>query len=770
MSMKRKEILGLLLMGLGVLVLLSLISYNPLEEPTISKNVVISNWMGILGVFISHYLIKYTIGAAAFVVPVLLILWGWWLFARRNFRVLLRFTVYVLILALLVATALALPAVKERIGGTVGFRYSGLVGGMLAKALHDFLGYIGGIILLVLLALVIIRGYFSWSFYGPFDYLRQRRRKHAPRKTREPKEKKSRRRAAKEQHQAAGPTITVPSKPTVTAKKTPVIGGAEQEDLERPETPVVPRTATPPKVDESAGEPEFTIDKAISDDDIEQIDSLDEKAARRDYILPSLDYLDYPDEAGETVSQEEMLENARLLEESLLTFGVEGHVVHVSPGPVITRYEIEPASGVRVSRIAGLADDLARVLKAKRIRIVAPIPGKSVVGVEIPNRHPSIVYLRSIVGSKLFADSPSKLTIALGKTTSGDVSVLDLAQMPHLLIAGATGSGKSVCINTIITSILYRAKPHEVKFVLIDPKKLELSAYKALEKYHLITSEDLDEYVVTRADNAIIALRSAEAEMERRYDILAGATVRNIGEYNKKVEKGQLDQKYLPYIVVVIDELADLMMTSAKEVEEPITRLAQMSRAVGIHLIIATQRPSVDVITGVIKANFPARIAFQVASKIDSRTILDINGAEKLLGRGDMLLTTPQNPEAVRLHGAYISLEELERILAHIQQQPRGGEMELPSAQEQVSDDYGGALNGERDELFYEALRLVVTHQQGSISLLQRRLRIGYSRAARLIDELEAAGIVGPFTGSKARDVLVDESYLEDLNTNLSDE
>ncbi len=258
--------------------------------------------------------------------------------------------------------------------------------------------------------------------------------------------------------------------------------------------------------------------------------------------------------------------------------------------------------------------------------------------------------------------------------------------------------------------------------------------------------------------------------MERRYDILAGATVRNIGEYNKKVEKGQLDQEYLPYIVVVIDELADLMMTSAKEVEEPITRLAQMSRAVGIHLIIATQRPSVDVITGVIKANFPARIAFQVASKIDSRTILDINGAEKLLGRGDMLLTTPQNPEAVRLHGAYISLEELERILAHIQQQPRGGEMELPSVQEQVSDDYGGALNGERDELFYEALRLVVTHQQGSISLLQRRLRIGYSRAARLIDELEAAGIVGPFTGSKARDVLVDESYLEDLNTNLSDE
>jgi S-DNA-T family DNA segregation ATPase FtsK/SpoIIIE len=299
---------------------------------------------------------------------------------------------------------------------------------------------------------------------------------------------------------------------------------------------------------------------------------------------------------------------------------------------------------------------------------------------------------------------------------------------------------------------------------MIDPKKLELSAYRALEKYHLITSEDLDEYIITRADNAIVALRSVEAEMERRYEILAGATVRNIAEYNQKIKNGEHDKEFLPYIVVVVDELADLMMTSAKEVEEPITRLAQMSRAVGIHLIIATQRPSVDVITGIIKANFPARIAFQVTSKVDSRTILDINGAEKLLGRGDMLITTPQNPEPVRLHSAYITLDELEKILAHIQKQPKPGELELPSVQEEKSDEFNGLLNGERDPLYYEALRLVVTHQQGSISLLQRRLRVGYSRAARLIDELEAAGIVGPFTGSKAREVLVDENYLEDLD------
>jgi len=757
--MKRREIIGLLLMGLGLLVLLSLVSYNSLEEPTISKNVVIHNWMGILGVFIAHYLIKFTIGAAAFVLPVLLILWGWWLFARRDLRVLLRFTIYVCLLALLASVALALPAVKERVISAVGFRYSGLVGGMLARTFVDFLGFYGTLVLLVVLTLVLIRGYFSWSFYGPLESLlnRRRYRKKSEKSKAKPAPKPRELKRAKKSKDKTVPTEPekVPTpKPTITISR---------EDLDRPVEPPKPLPKSP--LQESAPTPDFSVDQALSDDDIEKVDQRAEKVARRDYQLPGLDLLDYPRDSGKKVSEKEMIDNARLLEESLATFGVKGHVVHVSPGPVITRYEIEPASGVRVSRIASLADDLARVLKAKRIRIVAPIPGKSVVGVEIPNRHPAIVYLRSIVGSKLFAESTSKLTIALGKTTSGEVCVLDLAMMPHLLIAGATGSGKSVCINTIISSILYRAKPHEVKFVLIDPKKLELSVYKALEKYHLITSEDLDEYVITRADNAIVALRAAEAEMERRYDILAGATVRNVSEYNAKVKKGLLDQEHLPYIVVVIDELADLMMTSAKEVEEPITRLAQMARAVGIHLIIATQRPSVDVITGVIKANFPARIAFQVASKIDSRTILDINGAEKLLGRGDMLIITPQNPEPTRLHGAYISLEELEKILKHIQKQPKSGELELPSVQEQVGDEPGAAQNGERDALFYEALRLVVTHQQGSISLLQRRLRIGYSRAARLIDELEAAGIVGPFTGSKARDVLVDESYLEDIDT-----
>jgi S-DNA-T family DNA segregation ATPase FtsK/SpoIIIE len=449
------------------------------------------------------------------------------------------------------------------------------------------------------------------------------------------------------------------------------------------------------------------------------------------YQLPAIELLEAPSETKDTVTKEEMAENAQLLENALETFGVRGKVVNVSPGPIITRYEIEPATGVRVSKIAALSDDLARILAAKRIRIVAPIPGKSVVGVEIPNRNPEMVYLRSIIGSKQFATAKSKLTIALGKTTSGEIYTVDLARMPHLLIAGATGSGKSVCINTVIASLLYLAKPEEVKFVLVDPKKLELSIFKALEGYHLITCQDLDEFVITKADNAIVALRSVELEMERRYEILAGATVRNIDEYNNRVVSGELDKEFLPYIVVVIDELADLMMTSAKEVEEPITRLAQMARAVGIHLIIATQRPSVDVITGVIKANFPARIAFQVASKIDSRTILDLNGAEKLLGRGDLLITTPQNPEPFRVHGAYVSLDEIERVLEHIENQPKPGEVELPSVKEESVDEFGNISDGEKDPLYYEALKLVIMHQQGSISLLQRRLKLGYSRAAR---------------------------------------
>jgi len=664
-----------------------------------------------------------------------MLVWGWWLFADKERKILIRFSLYSIFMALLVSVALGLPAVRENVDSNFGFRYSGLVGGVFAKVMCDWLGFTGTVIVLVVLALVTIRGYFTWSFYSPIAKWRSHRRQK------------------KERTSGEIPQPRIPDR-QFSVSQSEKDAAVVQSETEATQQVKIKKLVEPqPQVIEPNVEP---VTKS------ETLGGV--------YQLPPIDLLELPPESRDSVTKEEMAENAQLLENALETFGVKGKVVNVSPGPIITRYEIEPAVGVRVSKIAALADDLARILSAKRIRIVAPIPGKSVVGVEIPNRNPEIVYLRSIIGSRQFASAKSKLTIALGKTTSGEIYTLDLARMPHLLIAGATGSGKSVCINTIIASLLYLARPDEVKFMLIDPKKLELSIFKALEGYHLITCEDLDEDVITRADNAIVALRSVELEMERRYEILASATVRNIDEYNNRVVSGELDKEFLPYIIIVIDELADLMLTSAKEVEEPITRLAQMARAVGIHLIIATQRPSVDVITGVIKANFPARIAFQVASKIDSRTILDLNGAEKLLGRGDLLITTPQNPEPFRVHSAYISLEEIERILEHIGNQPRPGQVELPSVKEESVEEFGLYDDSEKDPLYYDALRLVVTHQQGSISLLQRRLKIGYSRAARLIDELEKAGIVGAFTGSKARDVLVDEDYLEQLNKTQNDE
>ena len=493
------------------------------------------------------------------------------------------------------------------------------------------------------------------------------------------------------------------------------------------------------------------------------LDSLKPKTPRRKYQLPSTDLLDQHEEIVQSASHEELVEKANFLVQSLQTFGVSGKVVNISPGPIITLFEVEPAEGVRVNKFMQLADDLARIMEAPRVRIVAPIPGKSSVGIEIPNKEPSIVYLRSVAKSERFAESESKLTVAMGKTTSGESYILELNKLPHLLIAGTTGSGKSVCINSIITSILFRSSPEDVRFILIDPKKLELAAYKALENHHLISSDDVDELVMTTPENAVAALRAAEQEMRRRYDVFAEAVVRNIDEYRTKAESNSEMEK-MPYIVVIIDELADLMLRAPKEVEAPITRLAQMSRAVGIHLVVATQRPSVDVITGIIKANFPARLAFQVASRIDSRTILDANGAEKLLGKGDMLFMPPGSSSLIRLHNSFVTLDEINRIVDHVSQQPSAEEIELKGASVKLVGVEGGEDIQTDDELLTEAIKLVVMHQQGSISLIQRRLRVGYSRAARLIDMMEQLGIVGPFTGSKAREVLVDETYLQMLD------
>lgn len=463
------------------------------------------------------------------------------------------------------------------------------------------------------------------------------------------------------------------------------------------------------------------------------------------YKFPDIDLLMDPSTSEPVVSRSELQATAEALKATLATFGIElaNADVEIYPGPIITRFEFKPAPGIKIAQIVNLADDLALAMKAKRIRIIAPIPGKSAVGVEIPNRAGQTVYLKEIITSDEFQKSKYILPLAIGKTISGGPFVVDLASMPHLLIAGATGSGKSVCLNSIITSLLYRLSPEIVRFILVDPKMLELSVYNDLPH--------LEKPVVTDVKYAEKTLGEAVIEMEDRYRRLAKVSVRNIADFNKVADEP------LPYVVVIVDELADLMMSGSNRIETLITRLAQMARAVGIHLILATQRPSVDVITGLIKANFSTRIAFQVATKVDSRTILDMNGAEKLLGKGDLLYMNPAFPEPIRGHGALITGEETQRICKFL------GEQEYEP--KRISTFKEGAEGGQQydpvgDALFKEAAELVIRHKQGSVSLLQRRLGIGYQRAARLIDQLEEAGIVGPYDGSKAREVLVDEQYL----------
>ena len=488
--------------------------------------------------------------------------------------------------------------------------------------------------------------------------------------------------------------------------------------------------------------------KVMQSETDEDIDSLNQRLAKTElsYRLPTPELLD-PQRTTNTVTDAELRLKAELVKEKLAVFGIGITSISVAPGPVVTLFELVPDSSVKISKIVSLADDLALALAARGIRIIAPIPGKSAVGIEIPNNQPEMVSFRSVVTSVEFQKSRHKLTLGMGKSINGAVVCDDLAKMPHLLIAGATGSGKSVGINVMITSLLYKLRPQDVKFVMIDPKKIELAQYRGLNRHFLAVCADIDEEIITDPTNAVIVLKSLELEMDMRYTKLAKAGVRHVDDYNAKLKAGQVRDSetikhyQLPCIVVIIDELADLMITAAREVEEPIARLAQLARAVGIHLVVATQRPSVDVITGVIKANFPARVAYQVASRIDSRTVLDTQGAEQLLGNGDMLFVPGGHPKPVRIQNAFLSTAEVERVVEFISEQ-RGYQRPytLPSVRatqktknRDESDNF--------DDLMYEAARLIVRHQQGSVSLLQRRLKIGYSRAARIVDQLETVGI-----------------------------
>ncbi|MFN6947265.1 MAG: DNA translocase FtsK, partial [Cytophagaceae bacterium] len=490
------------------------------------------------------------------------------------------------------------------------------------------------------------------------------------------------------------------------------------------------------------------------------------------YKYPPLEILREYETGKIQVTKEELEANKDKIVDTLSQFNIGISSIKATIGPTVTLYEIVPDAGIRISKIKNLEDDIALSLAALGIRIIAPIPGKGTIGIEVPNKNREMVSMKSVLSTEKFLKSDKDLPVALGKTISNEVYVIDLAKMPHLLMAGATGQGKSVGINVLLTSLIYKKHPSQLKFVMIDPKKVELSLFTKIERHFLAKLPNSDDAIITDTKKVVNTLNSLCMEMDNRYELLKDANCRNLKEYNKKFVERRLNPEkghyFMPYIVLIIDELADLMMTAGKEVETPIARLAQLARAIGIHLVVATQRPSVNVITGIIKANFPARLSFKVTSKIDSRTILDAGGAEQLVGQGDMLLS--MGSELIRLQCAFVDTPEVEEICDYIGSQ-RGYETAYHLPEYEGEDGEGNADFdfSDRDTMFEEAARVIVTHQQGSTSLLQRKLKLGYNRAGRLIDQLESAGIVGPFEGSKAREVLIPDEYsLEQLLNSLN--
>lgn len=753
---KRPQVLGVLLLGLGAFLLVCLMSHSPLDPPNSSRSVAESlNWGGGIGAYASYGAFA-GMGLAAYVWPMLLLLWGWNRVRCQPVAFAVHRSVGLLLMAVLICVATGLPGYSPQkvyeLGGVLGTQIS-------LEFLIPYLGRMGSAVLLCALfvvAVILTPGLnwrmlawlgvgvvAVWQWLGRLRSLIPARQKS---------------KAAKwERDQTA---MVREMRPEIGAKPRVEDATARKPMVEEVDA-VEPRVQEPARVERR--ERKKKKEPAVEDVAVPGPVRQQEKAepARKRYEIPSTQLLDGVPASHSAVSKEALLENAKLLENALGNFDVACQVVEVSPGPVVTRYEVEPAPGVKVNRIAALSDDLARVMSAKGIRIQAPVPGKSVVGVEIANQERETVYLREILEDEVFSQSDSKLVMGLGKTISGEPCAADLAKMPHLLVAGATGAGKSVCLNSLICSILFKATPDEVRFIMVDPKVVELMMYNDIP--HLLVP------VITEPKKAAEALKWAVAEMESRYQRLAKLGVRNLSDYNAKLagsqaeeeEEGVEPEKPLAYLVLVIDEFADLMLTAPADVETSLMSLAQKSRAVGIHIILATQRPSVNVITGVIKANFPSRIAFQVASKTDSRTILDLNGAERLLGMGDMLFLPSGQGEPIRVHGAFISGEETERLVEALKEsQYEAEEVAVFSEQPDIN-----AVSDARDDLFDDAVRLVAEHRQASTSFLQRRLKVGYSRAGRLMDELEDAGIVGPIVGAKPREILIEsaeEEYAEE--------
>ncbi len=769
LSRQQKVIIGSFLFFLGLALFFAFVSFfftwkadqSELSEfPSRTANA--KNWLSIFGAKVSDFFIFKGFGVAALIFPVLVSLTGVYLFFDLARKKLAGFWFWGLLVMLWIS--LVFGFVQQE-GGLL----AGIVGFELNDLLQDYIGFIGTVLLVAFLAIVyiVVRLKYTPEKIAMSLSKTQKEINKDFESTTIPVVKKEKKVA-----EPVPTPIATPEEPVIAKEEDTELSVAPvKEELERDITLDIATDTVEKIVIQSDDDPadiamevetvvEEEVVENLSEKLIKDFGEFDPTLELGNYKFPTLDLLkDYSvQNSSITIDQGELEENKNRIVETLRNYKIEIAQIKATVGPTVTLYEIVPEAGIRISKIKNLEDDIALSLAALGIRIIAPIPGKGTIGIEVPNKKSTIVSMKSAIASPKFQTAEMELPLSLGKTISNETFVVDLAKMPHLLMAGATGQGKSVGLNAILTSLLYKKHPAEVKFVLVDPKKVELTLFNKIERHYLAKLPDTDEAIITDNTKVINTLNSLCIEMDARYDLLKNAMVRNIKEYNAKFKARKLNpengHKFLPYIVLVIDEFADLIMTAGKEVETPIARLAQLARAIGIHLIIATQRPSVNVITGMIKANFPARIAFRVTSKIDSRTILDTGGADQLIGRGDMLYT--QGNDLVRLQCAFVDTPEVEKITEYI-----GAQKAYPDAH--LLPEYSGEESGtsldisvsDRDKLFAEAAEVIVTAQQGSASLLQRKLKLGYNRAGRLIDQLEAAGIVGPFEGSKARQVLV---------------
>jgi S-DNA-T family DNA segregation ATPase FtsK/SpoIIIE len=773
-SPRKRTLAGLALLGLSLLLLVSLL----FARRDLGAGEAAQHLLSHAGWWTSHLLIDFGLGRIwSLALPVILALVAWNMVGGGVWGPVLKRGLRLFLLAM--AGALSHGAVAQVSGLHSVDAGGGWVSGVwlyaLIRQMVEWTGAVGLFISLLTFDLLVLAVVFRWNPAPALERALALTGGLGPRLLAAWRERRRARAEAAARRSARPRPAEDPPAPTRLQQDDPPPRSAPP-DFVPPLSPIKARDESRTEEEPSAGE--FEITQEVVEE--EQRFRADHRRAEFRYKPPPVDLLADPPADEYHVTEEDLRANSEALIACLRDFNVEARVVHVHPGPVITRYDLEPAAGVKVSRIVALADDLAMKLKAERIRIIAPVPGKGAVGIELPNRVRNTVFMKSIVNTEKFTRAASPLTVVLGKTSSGEAAVADLRAMPHVLVAGQTGSGKSVCVNGIICSILLRALPTEVQFVMVDPKMIELSDYRRIADHFIAGMDGQEGDVVTDPQEAVRVLASLELEMDRRYRYLSQTGYRSIQEFNealaagevgRRLEAGDLTlpgrQDQLPekmvYLVVIIDELADLMMTAGKEIEISIARLAQKARAVGIHLVVATQRPSVDVLTGLIKANFPARIAFAVRQKVDSKTIIDCMGADQLLGRGDMLYLASGSPEPVRMHNSLITGKEIRALLDHIRKQSRDfPKFRLPVAVESEGARGQVAEPAARDELFWEAAEQVILSQQGSVSVLQRRLRIGHSRASRLIDELELAGVVGPFDGSKARQVLVDMGWIEE--------